>query len=423
MFQRQIAETLQIRLTEAPRRIQILAGPRQVGKTTLVTRILEDRIPTSRTYITADEGAGPIEVAFGQIPPAVVSPPRSPKSSPAWLADVWEGAAAAASAWSASRDAERLPYVLAIDEIQKVPNWSESVKGLWDRNLRARAPMHVVLLGSSPLLVQEGLSESLAGRFELIRMPHWSFDEMNEAFSWTLDQYIYFGGYPGSASLVADEPRWRDFVRKGLIEPNIEKDVFETTRVDQRALLKQLFELGCVYSGQIMALNKIPGALTGKGHTLTLARYLELLDRAGLLRGIQKYSDHEVRRRRSPPKFQALNGAFVSALSTYTFEEAKADRSHWGRLVESAVGAHLCNSADADTRLHYWREGSLEVDFVASKGRKLLAIEVKSGKNTLPKPGLDEFRRRNRRADALVVGGEDCQIGEFLRQPASRWLG
>jgi predicted AAA+ superfamily ATPase len=336
--------------------------------------------------------------------------------------DAWERATTAASNWTGTSAAGGQPFVLAIDEIQKIPNWSETVKGLWDRNLRNPAPMHVVLLGSSPLLVQKGLTESLAGRFELIGMSHWSFDEMNEAFGWTLDQYVYFGGYPGSAPLIADEPRWRDYVRKGLIEPNIEKDVLEMTRVDQPALLKQLFELGCVYSGQIVALDKILGVLNSKGNTVTLTRYLELLDRAGLLRGILKYSDHEVRRRRSPPKFQALNGAFMSALGAHSFADARADRSHWGRLAESAVGAHLCNTADADTRMHYWREGPLEVDFIASRGKRLLAIEVKSGKNALQKPGLEEFLRRHRGARSLVVGGEECPLGEFLRQPLARWF-
>lgn len=421
-----MGKTLLARLTEVPRRIQILAGPRQVGKTTLVRDLLSDRDLASASYLSADSSAYPTAIAGSRFPEAVIAPPRSSPSNSAWLIDRWERAAADARAWNERRNAStgerHLPYALVIDEIQKIPNWSEVVKGLWDNNLRANPPMHVVLLGSSPLLMQKGLSESLAGRFELIRATHWSFEEMNEAFGWTLDQYLYFGGYPGSRDEVSDEGRWRNYVRDALIRPNIEKDVLEMTRVDQPALLQQLFEVGCRYSGQIVALDKVLGVLKSKGNTVTLARYLELLDRAGLLRGMHKFSDHEVRRRRSPPKFNVLNTALMSALGAHDFSEAKADRSYWGRLVESAVGAHLCNAADANMTIHYWREGPLEVDFVVGKGKKLLAIEVKSGDASGPKLGLEEFQRRHRGCRALVVGGEACPLGEFLRQPIAHWF-
>lgn len=426
MFRRPIGKTLFARLTEAPRRIQILAGPRQVGKTTLVRDLLSDRDPASASYLSADPSAYSTAIDGSRFSEAIIAPPQSPQSNSTWLIDRWERAAADARAWvdrrNASTDERHLPYALVIDEIQKVPNWSEIVKGRWDDNLRANPPMHVVLLGSSPLLVQKGLSESLAGRFELIRATHWSFEEMNEAFGWTLDQYLYFGGYPGSHDEVSDEGRWRNYIRDALIRPNIEKDVLEMTRVDQPALLQQLFEVGCRYSGQIVALDKVLGVLKSKGNTVTLARYLELLDRAGLLRGMHKFSDHEVRRRRSPPKFNVLNTALMSALGAHSFREAKADRSYWGRLVESAVGAHLCNAADANMTIHYWREGPLEVDFVVSKGKKLLAIEVKSGDASGPKLGLEEFQRRHRGSRALVVGGEACPLGEFLRQAIANWF-
>jgi predicted AAA+ superfamily ATPase len=424
MFHRPMAGTLRERLSERPRQIQIVVGPRQVGKTTLVSRIIEGRDAASALYITADQAASAIEVAGSRFPVSEISPPRSPRPDTRWLILQWQRAAAEARAWSARTDsnARRLPYVLAVDEIQKIPNWSETVKGLWDENLRNKRPIHLVLLGSSPLLVQKGLSESLAGRFELIRMPHWSYEEMSEGFSWTLDQYIYFGGYPGSARHISEEGRWRAYVLDALIRPNIEKDVLEMTRVDQPALLKQLFEVGSMYSGQVVALDKMLGVLNSKGNTVTLSRYLDLLERAGLLRGLLKYSAHEVRRRRSPPKFQVFNTSFVTALGTHSFDEARADRSYWGRLVESAVGVHLCNALDANMQLHYWREGHLEVDFVVSKGRRLLAIEVKSGRKMALAPGLDEFRRRHSGCRTLVVGGVDCPLGEFLRQPIDRWM-
>ena len=307
-----------------------------------------------------------------------------------------------------------------VDEIQKVPQWSSHVKGLWDADRAQGAPMHVVLLGSAPLLMQQGLAEGLTGRYELIRMSHWSFAEMNEAFDFTLDQYIHFGGYPGSAPLVADETRWREYLRNAIIEPSIEKDVLEMTRVDKPALLRQLFELGCDYSGQIVSLDKVSGRM-GKGHTVTLADNLTRLSQAGLLSGLHKYSAQTVRQRASKPKFQVHNNALMTALSTYRFDDARADRSHWGRKTESIVGAHLLNTADADTRLHYWNESDKEVDFVVEHRGRLAAIEVKSGTVKSAHAGLDEFCRRYPDAKRWLVGGEELPLGEFLRQEAPHW--
>jgi len=406
--------------------MQILAGPRQVGKTTLVHQIVGDRDAASATYASADPGSSSMEVGSEVSMDATTAPSRSGKIGTGWLTDQWQRAVVAARKWTArprrESASELQPYLLVVDEVQKIPNWSETVKGLWDANVSSAQPMHLVLLGSSPLLMQQGVSESLAGRFELTRMTHWSYEEMNEAFGFDLDQYIYFGGFPGSANWIEDETRWRNYVADGLISPNIEKDILELTRVDQPALLKQLFEVGCSYSGQIVALDKVLGVLNSKGNTVTLSRYLDLLDRAGLLRGLLKYSDHEVRRRRSPPKFQVRNTALISAMGAYSFDEARADRSYWGRLVESAVGAHLCNSADANIKVHYWRESPLEVDFVIGSGRQLCAIEVKSGRDTGALLGLKEFSRRHRGCRVLVVGGDDLPVGEFLRYPVSHWL-
>ena len=425
MYRRPIGTKISSRLVEAPRAIQILAGPRQVGKTTLVRQILADLDPASSTYVAAAPGPAALYRGVQDYSASATVAPKAGEISTAWLADQWQSASLRARNWATQQIAHDVPfspYVLVIDEIQKVPNWSETIKGLWDANLNDTWPLHLVLLGSSPLLMQKGLTESLAGRFELIRMTHWSYEEMNDAFDLSLDQYIYFGGFPGSSAFFHDEVRWRNFIVDSMIAPIIEKDIRDMTRVDQPALLKQLFEVGCSYSGQIVALDKVLGVLNSKGNTVTLSRYLDLLDRAGLLRGLYKFSENEIRQRRSPPKFQVRNTAFMSALDTYTFDQARADRSYWGRLVESAVGAHLCNAADANTKVNYWRENSLEVDFVIGNGKKLTAIEVKSGKSGGPMPGLMEFSKRNPGCSVFVVGNEDLSVGEFLRYAPSHWL-
>lgn len=414
-FQRAAGGLIAGRLQEAPERIQILAGPRQVGKSTLVDQLLNrsERPVSSRTLLAAETALYGTESIPGWMQPDSLDAE--------WLVSQWARAEAAAKAWSESAHpaAAAMPYVLAIDEIQHLPQWSSTVKGLWDRSRALGVRMHVLLLGSSPLLMQQGLTESLLGRYEVVRMGHWSFDEMNEAFGLSLEQYIYFGGFPGSARFIGDEMRWRSFVRDALIAPNIEKDVFELFRVDKPALLRELFSLGCAYSGQILALDKAKGRLGG--HTVTLDHQLTLLSHAGLLSGVHKFAGQLVRQRKSPPKFVVHNTALMSAMGNHGFDEARADRSHWGRVVESAVGAHLLNTADSDTRLHYWRDGDDEVDFVVERLGRLTAIEVKSRPDGARHRGLDEFMRRHPQARRLLVGGDDMPLGEFLRSSPSDW--
>jgi hypothetical protein len=418
-FRRPIADKLATRLREPPQLIQILAGPRQAGKTTLVRQVLDERPAASFHSIAAD----PSELS--EVPRAgleVVQPHRPP--SAAWLEGEWTNASALALAWQSSERARSLApaldFVLVVDEIQKVEQWSGLVKRMWDSDRARGLPMHVVLLGSSPLLIQQGLVESLTGRYELLRMGQWSFAEMNAAFGFTLDQYIHFGGYPGSARLVADEERWRSYLRQSIVEPSIARDVLAMTRVDKPALLRQLFELGCAYSGQVLSLDKVSGQL-GDGHTLTLAENLTRLSHAGLLSGLQKYAGQQVRQRRSPPKFQVHDNALMTAMSSYGFEEARADRSHWGRQVESIVGAHLINTADADTKLFYWVERDKEVDFIVEHRGRLAAIEVKLDPKTGPHAGLHEFCRRHPETKPRLVGRESLPLGEFLMQPAAYW--
>lgn len=413
---------LKQRLTEPVRFINILAGPRQVGKTTIV----RDLIPPNSLrgfYISVDEEV--VVPSFGK-PGNAVSPPQ--KRDAEWLRYYWHEARNRASKWAELRSRksatfQNQPYLFAVDEIQKIAQWSEIVKGLWDEDRANGLNMHVVLLGSAPLLIQRGLTESLAGRYELMPITHWSFGEMQQAFDFSLEEFIYFGGYPGSASLIHDESRWRSYVKESLIHPNIEKDILQMVRIKNPALLKQLFELGCHYSGQELSLTKMIAELNEAKHTVTLADYLQLLMQAKLLAGLHKYAAKEVRKRNSVPKLIVFNTALMSAIQDYTFAEAQADRSYWGRLVESSVGAHLLNTCDNDTQVHYWRDGSDEVDFVLARGRKLVAIEVKSSANPSRARGLETFAQRNLSAKTILVGAGGVPLAEFLSYPAEHWLG
>jgi hypothetical protein len=279
-----------------------------------------------------------------------------------------------------------------------------------------------VLLGSAPLLVQQGLTESLAGRFEILRLPHWSLAEMRAAFDFSVDEYVYFGGYPGAAPLVREPLRWRRYILDALVETTIARDVLLLTRVDKPALLRRLFELGCRYSGQVLSYTKMLGHLQDAGNTTTLAHYLELLAGAGLLTGLTKFSGRAARQRGSSPKLQVLNTALMSAQSGLSFEEARADRELWGRLVESAVGGYLANAAAAgECELSYWRERNHEVDFVTRAGRTVTAIEVKSGRAQDAYPGLAAFAEAFKPTRKLLVGADGIPVEEFLLSPVARW--
>lgn len=411
-YQRQEVNILRDRLSEKPRSLIFVAGPRQVGKTTLVRNALAQYEENRYSFIPVDQpDESPNFMYAGNDSYEQAGRPRDAS----WLVEKWQQARAVARQ---SADG----HILVLDEIQKIHRWSEIVKGLWDADRAENLKLHIVLLGSSPLLMQKGMSESLAGRFELIRVTHWSYTEMHEAFDFDLDDYIYFGGYPGSAAYIRDEARWRNYVNGSLIEPSIEKDILLMTRVDKPALLRQLFHLGCQYSGQLLSYTKMLGQLQDAGNTVTLAHYLDLLGNAGLIQGLQKYAGQQHRRRASVPKLNVLNTALMSAGSGYTKAEAKADRSYWGRLVESAVGAHLHNSGHPDCHLYYWRESPHEVDFVIERGKKLTAIEVKSGPSSGHASGLDVFAESFGKCRKLFVGDGGIPIAEFLSYPAEHWL-
>lgn len=410
-FQRSQVSTLIDRLSEEPHRLIALFGPRQTGKTTIARQAL-GRIKLRSRYLAVDEpDSSPSRVPSDTAEPTF-RPPHVRDAD--WVVRLWE---------EARLEAEQLGgFVLVFDEIQKIDGWSETVKGLWDADRTRGCPLHVVILGSAPLLLQSGLHESLAGRFESIRVTHWSFTEMADAFGFDLPTYLYFGGYPGAARYIREPDRWRDYILGALVEPNIERDLLAMTRVDKPALLKRLFELGRAYSGQILSYTKMLGQLQDAGNTTTLARYLDLLSSAGLLVGLPKYAS-QPHRRRGSPKLCVLNTALMTAGSGYSFEEAKADRSFWGRVVESAVGAHLFNTATTDLRLHYWRDGAREVDFVLQRGLQLIPVEVKSGAKSMPVlHGMDAFRQRFHPRSACRVGEGGIPLVEFLGEPAQYWF-
>lgn len=329
--------------------------------------------------------------------------------------------------WETGRAKTRVSHVrktlLVLDEIQKIHGWSETVKRLWDEDTASSLPLQVMILGSAALLVQKGLGESLAGRFEVIHVTHWSYGEMREAFDWDLDRYIFFGGYPGAASLVADEERWANYIRESLIEPTISRDLLLMTRVDKPALLRRLFSLGCHYSGQILSYQKMLGQLQDAGNTTTLAHYLDLLSGAGLITGVQKFSGRQLRRRASSPKLLALNTALMTAPAQMSLNEARQKNDLWGHITETAAGAWLINGLKGKAaEVHYWRKGDLEVDFVISRGEAVAAIEIKSGLKRRGLPGMAAFSKEFDVSRKLLVGEGGIALEDFLLTPPERWL-
>lgn len=392
MYKRAHYSIIKKRIEEARAFIQVLAGPRQVGKSTLMNQVLE-------------------EVA---LPYTLEAADAIPSANSQWISDVWDSAR---SKMDFRKESEHL---LVIDEIQKLSNWSEVVKKEWDRDTREQRNLKVIILGSSRMMLMKGLTESLAGRFELIRMGHWDYAEMRDAFGWTLDQYIYFGGYPGTARLIEDEPRWKRYVGDSLVESAISKDVLMTSTIYKPALLRQLFELGCSYSGELLSLNKMLGQLQDAGNVTTLAGYLQLLDQCGLLAGLQKYANDDARKYASIPKYQVYNNALHSLYAGTSFETERLNPQHWGRWVESAVGAYLLNHAEnAGYKVYYWREKADEVDFILVKNGQVIGIEVKSGRRG-SNNGLPLFREQFHPLRSFIVGTNGIPVEEFLTTDLNR---
>lgn len=386
-FERFYLHSLKKRVEDEPKRfIQVIYGPRQVGKTTLVRQLL-NRTKLPWHYSSADGVAA---------------------SDSVWISQQWEVARLK------YRRQEQRRTILVIDEVQKVENWSERVKKEWDRDRNEGVDLQVILLGSSRLLLQRGLTESLAGRYESTYMEHWAYPEMKEAFGMSPEEFVWFGGYPGAAALINDESRWKQYVRDSLIETTVSKDILMMTRVDKPALMKRLFELGCEYSGQILSFNKMLGQLHDAGNTTTLSHYLHLLDTAGLLAGLDKFSPNKIRKRASSPKFQVHNTALISAQHPETFEELQNRPAEWGRWVESAVGAHLLNSGmNSNYDIMYWHHGNDEVDFVLQYGEHIIGIEVKSGRGKQT-GGMQAFSKKFNPNKVLLIGDDGLPWQEFI---------
>ncbi len=387
-FERSHKKLLMSRLIREKRQfIQVVFGPRQVGKTTMIGQILRETDLPSH-YASAD---------------------AVPADQQIWISQQW------AIGRLLLVQSGRNEGLLVFDEIQKLENWSEAVKREWDLDTMKGIELKVVLLGSSRVLLQHGLTESLAGRYETTYMGHWSFNEMQDAFGYDEDQFVWFGGYPGAASLIQDEKRWKQYIQDSLIEASISRDILMLTRVDKPALMRRLFVLGCQYSGQILSFNKILGQLLDAGNTITLSNYLNLLDTAGLLNGIEKFSPDLIRQRSSSPKFQVYNTALMSAQYDLSFQEVKFKPDLWGRWVESAVGAHLINrSRSGELFVHYWRERNDEIDFVVKYREKIIALEVKSGSKSRI-AGMEAFKKKFPLSKIYLIGTGGLPVAQFLQ--------
>jgi predicted AAA+ superfamily ATPase len=383
MFARKLVSQLAERLTEPRRFIQIVVGPRQTGKTTAVVQALE-RVATPQRFVSADD----VTVVGAD-----------------WLRNEWEQARTLAKSGDA---------VLVVDEIQKVPNWSSIVKLLWDEDSRNRVAIKVVLTGSSSLLLQKGLAESLMGRFEVLYSPHWNYAECREAFGYSLDDFLFFGGYPGAATLIKDENRWARYVGQSIIEPTISQDILMMEEVRKPVLLRSLFALGASYSAQELSFTKLLGQLQDAGNTVTLAHYLDLLGRANMLTGLQNFSGNQLRSRKSSPRFMVYDTSLLTYSDGTNRRHLLDNPTDRGRLVESAVGAYLLARGKEDGfEVYWWRERDKEVDFVIKQGGKLTAIEVKSGR-VKSIGGSLEFKQLFPEALSLVIGTANCKLEDFL---------
>lgn len=384
MYERSLVNKLADRMNEPRRFIQMLIGPRQTGKSTAIRQALE-RVDIPR------------HVALASIDSA----------SRDWLR----------SQWLLARNLitpETPSAILVIDEVQLVDQWSSVAKELWDEDAWSDIDLRVVLSGSSSLLLEKGLKEGLTGRFEVLRSTHWTYEECREAFDYTLNDFLYFGGYPGSAPLIGDEPRWLEYMNDSVIEPSISKDVISLEEIRKPALMRRLFYLGAPYSGQELSYRKMIGQLDDAGNTTTIAHYLALLSDAGLLRGLQKYDPKLLRQKASSPRFAVYDTSLMTATYGQYRSFLLTDPERKGHLVESAVGAYLlARSVQEKFDVAWWREGTNEVDFVISQGESLVAIEVKSGRIKQTK-GMTAFINKFPKARSIIVGSSQAPLEEFL---------
>ncbi|MCL2100337.1 MAG: ATP-binding protein [Fibromonadales bacterium] len=384
-FKRKLVGQLCERLAEPRRFIQIISGPRQTGKTTAVLQALEECGLQSRFASADDPSLNSVE----------------------WIRNEWE------QARLEQKRAEQ-DFILVIDEIQKIPQWSGMVKLLWDEDSRRKNPLKIILTGSSTLLLQKGLKESLAGRFELLYCPHWNFAECKEAFGYTLEDFLYFGGYPGAAILRKNEERWARYIGNSIVEPSISQDILFMEEIRKPALMKALFTLGASYSAQEISYTKILGQLQDAGNTVTIAHYLELLAKANIICGLQKFSENKLKVKQSSPRFMVFDTSLMTyscGASRKSFLENATARGH---LTESATGAYLLSrSREEGFDVYWWRDRDKEVDFVLQKGKDIVAIEVKSGRAKHIGGYLD-FKKKYPKARGFVIGASNCSLEDFL---------
>ena len=386
MFERKIVSEILRLASISPRRLQIVIGPRQVGKTT-AARQAAARSECPCHYASADEA----------LPPG-----------PEWIEAQWNAALRLAAPCGA-------PVWMILDEIQKVRGWSEEVKRLWDADTTGK--VQPLLLGSSALLLQKGMSESLAGRFFLHRCSHWSWPEMRNAFGWDLETWLVFGGYPGAATYIADPELWLRYISDSLIDTTLSRDILQLETVAKPALLRHLFGLATHYPSQVLSFNKMLGQLVDAGNTTTLSHYLQLLGQAFLTTGLSAYSGGEVRRRASSPKLIIQNNALVTACNPRALAMKNTDTAWRGRLVENAVGAALLQEyTSPTTSLYYWRDGMFEADFVLADGPELFGIEVKSGRPDKIS-GLAAFKMKYPKASPLIIGSSGIPLEKFFENP------
>lgn len=369
-------DVLRRRLADPLNFIQVVIGPRQVGKTTGVQSIV-------------DSWNGPKVYAAADLP----SPP-----SPVWIQEQWDKARAMGE-----------NTLLVLDEIQKVERWSEVVKHNFDVDRKKRS-IKVVLLGSASLSIQAGLTESLAGRFELIKVYHWNYLECHKAFGWNIDTYLQYGGYPGPAELTRDPIRWQQFIRDSIVEPVLARDVTNFRTITKPSLFRQTFELALSYPAQEVSFQKFLGQLQDKGNAATIKGYLELLEGAFVLRILYKFSTRPLSVRSSSPKILPLAPALM-----HTFKAPSSiftDSAWRGHVFEAAIGAALLQTP---REVFYWRDGNNEVDYVLKKDKQILAIEVKSGRLRRGQ-GIQAFKEKFPDAKTIVM---DRELGEmFLAAPS-----
>lgn len=386
MYQRSEYKIIKTRLEEPRRFIQVVMGPRQIGKSTVVKQVLED-IDEPYQFFSAD---------------------NVPASNSNWLSNCWN-AARSLKTYQGLKS-----MIIVIDEIQKIANWSEAVKKEWDDDTFNNRNIKLLLLGSSRVLLEKGLSDSLAGRYEEIRMSHWSYPEIRDCFGLSLDEYLFYGGYPGAVPLIKDPDRYEQYIQSAIIDATINKDILMSTPISKPALLRQTFELGAAYSGSLLSLTKMVGSLQDAGNTSTIAGYLNELGESGLLTGLQKFSIDMARRKASIPKLQVYNNALKTVYEPLTLENALTDRKAWGHIVESGVGAYIINEAfKKRIEVFYWRDRNDEVDFVLRKKNSVVAIEIKSNaeKHTA---GLDKFKEMYDPKEAIIVGESGIQLSDFF---------